>query len=100
MNANENFTRSVSKATSPAEVFKVLEAYCQSTVGVKLFTVMTNDARTQEAERVYTNMPDAYPLSGRKAITRPAGRRSRWNVRKRLWRTVLKRLPPCLMTTS
>ncbi len=38
----------------------------QKTIGHKLFTLMTVDRATGEAARVYSNMPVAYPISGKK----------------------------------
>lgn len=62
-----SFTESV--AAEKADAQAAFDALCELTkqvVGVKLFTVMTHDARTGEAGRVYSNMPEAYPVSGRK----------------------------------
>ncbi|MCB1444875.1 MAG: GAF domain-containing protein [Rhizobiaceae bacterium] len=50
----------------PDRAFAALEAMTRELVGVKLFTVMTSDTRRKESERVYSNMPDAYPVSGTK----------------------------------
>lgn len=62
-----SFTKSV--AAEKADTQAAFDALCELTkqvVGVKLFTVMTHDARTGEAGRVYSNMPEAYPVSGTK----------------------------------
>lgn len=50
----------------PVAAFDALRAITEATVGVKLFTVMTFDPRTRLAQRIYSNMPDAYPVSGTK----------------------------------
>ena len=42
-----------------------------SHVGVRLFTLMEFDSSRGEGRRFYSNMPDLYPLSGRKQV--PAG---------------------------
>ena len=52
----------------PATAFKALEALAQETIGVRLFTLMTFDATERVACRIYSNMPDAYPVSGTKPI--------------------------------
>ena len=50
----------------PDKVFAALEELTREVVGVKLFTVMTSDTGRRVSERVYSNMPDAYPVSGTK----------------------------------
>lgn len=50
----------------PAKAFAALEAMTRDIIGVKLFTVMTSDTSRKESERVYSSMPDVYPVSGTK----------------------------------
>jgi GAF domain-containing protein len=50
----------------PQAAFDALCALTEQIVGVKLFTIMTHDARNGVAGRIYSNMPDAYPVSGTK----------------------------------
>lgn len=50
----------------PDKAFAALEALTRELVGVKLFTVMTSDTDRKESERVYSSMPDVYPVSGTK----------------------------------
>ena len=52
----------------PMTSWRALDALAQRTVGTKLFTAMTFDARTGLASRVYTNDPDSYPVAGTKPI--------------------------------
>jgi hypothetical protein len=52
--------------TRPDKAFAALEELTREVVGVKLFTVMTSDTGKKISERVYSNMPDAYPVSGTK----------------------------------
>jgi GAF domain-containing protein len=54
----------------PVAAFEALRALTSSLVGAKLFTLMTFDPKTRMAQRIYSNMPDAYPVSG----TKPANR--------------------------
>lgn len=52
----------------PVTAFRELEAMASATVGVRLFTLMTFDAAERVARRTYSNMPEAYPVSGTKPI--------------------------------
>ncbi|MFD1255099.1 hypothetical protein DEVEQU_00038 [Devosia equisanguinis] len=56
------------KGANPQSVYDALRALTQATIGAKLFTVMTYDPETGEASRVFSNMPDAYPVSGTKPL--------------------------------
>jgi len=49
-------------------VFDALCVLTQEVIGARLFTVMTYDPVTGEASRVYSNMPEAYPVSGTKPL--------------------------------
>lgn len=61
------FTRVLaSKGHQPEAVFAALCALTRSMVGAQLFTIMTHDGKKGIAQRVYSNMPDAYPVSGTK----------------------------------
>lgn len=60
------FTAALAAAHRPEDAFDALCALTCDVVGVKLFTVMTHDSRTGHAGRVYSNMPEAYPVSGTK----------------------------------
>lgn len=65
------FTKALASAgAQPARVFDALCALTREHVGVKLFTIMTYDNKRGFAQRVYSNMPHAYPVSG----TKPANR--------------------------
>lgn len=50
----------------PESAFAALEALTKEIVGVKLFTIMTSDTTEKVSERIYSNMPEAYPVSGTK----------------------------------
>jgi hypothetical protein len=50
----------------PLELFRAVHAVAAKAIGLSLFTIMSYDAEHHEVERVYTNMPDVYPLGGRK----------------------------------
>ncbi|WP_206001901.1 GAF domain-containing protein [Paraburkholderia aromaticivorans] len=50
----------------PMAIFRAVHEVAASAIGFSLFTIMSYDAQNQEVERVYTNMPDVYPVGGRK----------------------------------
>ena len=50
----------------PETAFAALCGLAAELVGHKLFTLMTFDRNAGEACRIYSNMPDAYPVSGKK----------------------------------
>lgn len=50
----------------PQAAYNALCALTQELVGAKLFTIMTSDRAQRVNARVYSNMPDAYPVSGTK----------------------------------
>jgi hypothetical protein len=61
------FTKAVAEGGSqPTAAFEALWALTRDVIGVKLFTIMTHDAKNGVAQRIYSNMPDAYPVSGTK----------------------------------
>ena len=65
---------SFAKATAapgatPQAAFDALCRLTQESVGAKLFTVTLQDRATGGSRRAYSNMPEAYPVSG----TKPAG---------------------------
>jgi GAF domain-containing protein len=47
-------------------VFHAVDALTQKTIGHRLFTIMRLHTATHEVERLYSSLPDAYPVSGRK----------------------------------
>ena len=61
------FTKAVAESgDQPEAAFAALWTLTRDVVGVKLFTVMTHDGRNGVAQRIYSNMPEAYPVSGTK----------------------------------
>ena len=58
----------------PARAYDGLCLLCDRVIGVKLFTIMDHDPRRDLVRRLYSNMPDAYPVSG----TKPADKSSPW----------------------
>lgn len=54
----------------PQQAFDWLAKLSDQLIGAKLFTVMANEPNEGLSERLYTNMPDAYPVSGTKPYNR------------------------------
>jgi len=52
----------------PDASFAALAAATDALIGVRLFTLMTFDRATRLARRIYSNMPDVYPVSGTKPL--------------------------------
>ena len=50
----------------PARIFQAIRSIAAEVIGFRLLTIMCFDSDRFEVERVFTNMPDIYPLSGRK----------------------------------
>lgn len=70
-----DFTNAVATAgNQPDAAFDALCALSMATIGVRLFTVMDYDAGNDLVRRLYSNMPEAYPVSG----TKPAGEKTPW----------------------
>ncbi len=58
-------------ANSSDDFSKAYDSLCElarQLVGHKLFTLMALDRDSGEAARIYSNMPEAYPVSGKKPI--------------------------------
>jgi GAF domain-containing protein len=53
-------------AREPEAVFRAVEALVQKAIGFRLFTIMRLHGASAEVERLYSSLPDAYPVSGRK----------------------------------
>lgn len=53
----------------PTRTYAALEELAKDLVGLTLFTIMTSDSVRKLSERVYSNRPDIYPVTGRKAHT-------------------------------
>lgn len=50
----------------PARLFRAIDLLTARVIGHRLFTIMRFDADRFEVERLYTNMPQVYPVGGRK----------------------------------
>lgn len=61
-----DFTATLATAADPQVAFAALGRLTEELIGVKLFTIMTHDAETREASRIFSNMPEVYPVSGKK----------------------------------
>lgn len=63
------FRHAMEEDISADRPLQALQALAQKIVGARLFTVTAIDLDANLARRLYTNMPDAYPVSGTKPIT-------------------------------
>lgn len=57
------------EAAAPAECFALLESMVQQDVGAIIFSCSTFDLGAGSSQRIYSNMPEVYPVSGLKPIT-------------------------------
>lgn len=53
----------------PGATFRAVDAALAATVGHKLFTILIHHPGLKQSERFYSNLPDAYPVGGRKPVT-------------------------------
>jgi hypothetical protein len=53
----------------PRATFEAIDHAAAALIGHRLFTVLAYYRGARESQRIYTNMPDAYPVGGRKPIT-------------------------------
>jgi hypothetical protein len=60
---------SLSDTDQPHALFRAVDAALKQQVGHILFTILISHHATRESERFYTNMPEAYPVGGKKPIT-------------------------------
>ena len=63
------FNTALAAATTQDAAWKALQDLVQSTVGAKLFTIMTVDMDAMLARRAYSSDPVNYPAAGTKEIT-------------------------------
>lgn len=52
----------------PQALFAALDQVMGATIGHKLFTILVIHPGAKESQRYYSNMPDSYPIGGRKPI--------------------------------
>lgn len=62
------FNAAISKAANADAAWRVLQDLCASTVGARLFTVMSVDMAAGLARRAFTSDAAHYPVSGTKPI--------------------------------
>ncbi|MBO9651356.1 MAG: GAF domain-containing protein [Variovorax sp.] len=53
----------------PQSTFAALDGALSATIGHRLFTILVHHRAQRESERIYSNMPDSYPVQGRKPVT-------------------------------
>ncbi len=60
------------QADQPAATFRAVDAGLAATAGHILFTILIHHPALRQSERFYSNLPDAYPVGGRKPVTESA----------------------------
>ena len=68
MFSESDFADSMADKNQPTVAFAALEKLAAAAIGARLFTLMTFDRASKLASRVYTNMPEQYPVNGTKPI--------------------------------
>lgn len=63
-----SFTQAIAEARDRNVAFNALCNLCDQVVGHKLFTVTIVDDDAEQVQRVYSNQPEAYPVSGTKPL--------------------------------
>jgi len=63
-----DLTKAMAATDQPAAIFEAVHHAVNDAVGVTLFTIMRLNRAKGVAERIYTNMPDAYPAGGEKVM--------------------------------
>jgi transcriptional regulator with GAF, ATPase, and Fis domain len=53
----------------PQASFEAIDKAVAASIGHRLFTILVHHPAARESERIYTNMPEAYPVGGRKPVT-------------------------------
>ena len=65
----QTFVRGLShQDDQPETTFKALAELTVQTIGVRLFTLLATDTDRGLVRRIYSNMPEAYPIMGTKPI--------------------------------
>ncbi|MFV0336140.1 MAG: DUF2817 domain-containing protein [Tropicimonas sp.] len=62
--AADAFGQALSAARRPGEAFQALQTLAQAVIGARLFTIMAVSEGGRAGQRVYSNQPGAYPVSG------------------------------------
>jgi hypothetical protein len=60
--------RATGSPGQPGPLFAALDAAMGQAIGHRLFTILIVHPGAQQSQRYYSNMPDAYPVGGRKPI--------------------------------
>ena len=63
-----DLTRAMAAADQPVAIFEAIHQTVNDVVGVTLFTIMRLNREKGVAERIFSNMPEAYPAGGEKPM--------------------------------
>ncbi len=64
-----DIAQALASSDQPEAIFAAVAHRVQAEIGARLFTLTTLDLAGGCARRCYSNMPEAYPVSGEKPIT-------------------------------
>lgn len=64
----DDFAQALAQPDQPGAAFAALERLAVARTGARLFTLMTLDPQAGLARRAWSNMPEAYPVSGAKPL--------------------------------
>ena len=62
--AVDAFGRALSAARTPGAAYRALQDLAQAVIGARLFTIMEFADGAQAGQRIYSNEPESYPVSG------------------------------------
>ena len=65
----EAIIRAHADTDQPGATFRAVDAALAQSPGHILFTILVHHPAAKQSERFYTNMPDSYPVGGRKPVT-------------------------------
>ena len=63
-----DLTKAMADADQPEATFEAIHQTVNEAVGVTLFTIMRLNRKKGVAERIFSNMPEAYPAGGEKQM--------------------------------
>ena len=95
-----DLTRAMAAADQPVAIFEAIHQTVNDVVGVTLFTIMRLNREKGVAERIFSNMPEAYPAGGESRSSRTSGRRSSKSASRPSSPTRSRKSPKSSGTTS
>ncbi len=88
------------ESADPRQVYRAAERLAAETIGWRLFTVLRYVEPAQAVERLYSSDEAAYPVGGRKPLSKIATPTVPWSTAKRSWRQRRTKYAGRSLTTS